>query len=88
MSERPTSASASATQIRRADVLVDDEARPERDEQRREVLDQERDPDLEPVDRQEVEELDERDARDPEDGEEEQLAARRARGAPGGSRAG
>src|SRR5581483_8023409 len=60
------------------DRLLHDEARPERDEQRAEVLDHERDADLEPVDREEVEELDERDAEHAEGGEEEELAARGA----------
>ena len=59
-----------------AHVLVEDVARPERDEQRAEVLDQQRDPDREPVDREEVEPLHEREPADPEDGEERQLATR------------
>ncbi len=59
----------------RADVLAAERARPDRDEQRAEVLDQERDADLEPVNREEVEELHERDAEDAEDGEPEQAAA-------------
>ena len=61
-----------------AHVLLEDEARPERDEQRRRVLDEEADADLEPGDGREVEELDERDAADAEHGEEGELAARRA----------
>ena len=67
ISARPASESASAAQIRRADVLVAERARPDRDEQRPEVLDEQRDPDREPVDREEVEELHERDAADAED---------------------
>ena len=55
--------------------LVEDVARPERDE-RGEVLDQQRDPDREPVDREEVEPLHEREPADPEHGEERQLAPR------------
>ena len=47
--------------------LLHDEARPEGDEDRREVLDDERDPDVEPLDRDEVEELDERESRHAED---------------------
>ena len=58
------------------DVLPEDEARPERDEQRRDVLDQQRDPDVEPADREQVEELHEREAADPEGDERRQLAAR------------
>ena len=40
-----------------ADVLVPERARPDRDEQRPDVLDEERDPDGQPVDGEEVEEL-------------------------------
>ena len=57
-------------------VLVEDVAGPQRDEQRSQVLDQQRDPDGEPVDREEVEPLHEREPADPEDGEERQLAPR------------
>ncbi len=67
-----------------AHVLVPERPRPDRDEKRAEVLDQERDADLQPVDGEEVEELDERDADDAEEGEPGELAAldaqRRARG--------
>src|SRR5205823_9869233 len=48
-------------------------ARPEGDDQRREVLDQERDPDREPVDGEEVEPLDERHAADAERDEKREL---------------
>ena len=49
-----------------AHVLLQHDERADRDEQRAEVLDQQRDPDREPVDREEVEELDECDADDAE----------------------
>ena len=63
--------------------LVDVEAGPERDEHRREVLDDERDPDVEPPNADEVEELDEGEAEDPEHRQEAQLPPRRAeRGRP------
>jgi len=58
----------------RTDLLVPDRPRPDRHEQRAEILDQERDPDREPVNGQEVEELHERDSDNPEDGELEQVA--------------
>ena len=51
-----------------AHVLLQHEEGEERDEQRAEVLDQQRDADVEPVDREEVEELHERDAEDAEHG--------------------
>ena len=41
-----------------ADGFVEDEPSPERDEDRRDVLNQQRDPDVEPVDREEVRPLD------------------------------
>jgi hypothetical protein len=50
--------------------------RPQRDEERSEVLDQQRDPDCQPVDRQEVEPLDEREPRDAEREQVEQLTPR------------
>ena len=63
---------------------MEDVPRPERDEQRAEVLDQERDPDGEPVDREEVEPLHEREPADPE--ERRGTAARaRARAAARGA---
>ena len=55
-------------------ALVQDVPRPERDEQRREVLDQQRDAHRQPVDREEIEPLHERDAGDAEDGEEQELS--------------
>ena len=58
-----------------ADVLVVDEAREERDEERAQELDEERDPDRQMVDRDEVEKLHEPDPGDAEDDEEEDLAA-------------
>ncbi len=54
------------------------ETGPERDEDRGEVLDDERDPDVEAADADEVEELDEREAEDSEDGEKAQLPPVRA----------
>ena len=78
--EARSSASASATQIRRRTCVVVGEPRPERDEERREVLDQERDADREPVDREEVEPLHEREPADPED-----ARGTAARGASGGA---
>ena len=60
------------------DRLLEDVARPEGDEERREILDEERDPDREPVDREEVEPLHEREPADPEEGEERQLAGAHA----------
>ena len=57
------------------DRLLEDRPRPERDQDRRDVLDQERDPDRQPPDRDEVEPLHERDARDPEDDQVRHLAA-------------
>ena len=60
-----------------ADVLLEDEPRPEGDEQRA-VYWMSSDADLEPGDGGEVEELDERDAADAEHGEEGELAAGRA----------
>ena len=75
-------------------VLVVGEARPERDEQRREVLDQQRDVDREPVNREAVEALGRaRGRRSPNVGDVRQLAARQAQpspdavDAPGSSRA-
>ena len=65
-------------------ILVD-EARPERDEQRREVLDQQRDPDREAVDRQEVEPLHERQTDEAEREQVRQLAPRQPQ-APGRDR--
>src|SRR4029079_6049236 len=53
--------------------LVDEEARPERDQHRSEVLDDERNPDVEVRDRREIEEVDEGEAADPEDGEVTEL---------------
>jgi hypothetical protein len=61
-----------------AHVLAVDEARPQRDEQRREVLDQQCDADREPVDREEIEPLHEREACEAEDEEERQLASRQS----------
>jgi hypothetical protein len=58
--------------------LLEHEARVQRDEHRRRVLDQERDADVEPPDRDQVEELHEREAGDPEDDEPRQLGARDA----------
>ena len=55
--------------------LVDVEPGPERDEDRREVVDDEGDPDVEPLDADEVEELDEGEAENAEDGEEARLPA-------------
>ena len=72
ISERPASESASASPDARAHALVPERARADRDEQRAEVLDQERDADREPVNREEVEELHERDADDAEDREPQQ----------------
>ncbi len=60
-----------------ANVLVGECACIDRHEQRAEVLDEQGDPDREPVDREEVEELHERDARNAEDGEAQELARRR-----------
>ena len=45
---------------------MEDVTRPERDKERGEVLDEQRDPDREPVDREEVEPLHEREPADPE----------------------
>ena len=53
--------------------LMEDIARPKRDEERGEVLDEQRDPDREPVDRQEVEPLHEREPAHPEHEQERQL---------------
>ena len=58
-----------------SDVLLVDEPREERDEQRRGELDEERDADREVLDRDEVEPLHERDADEAERDEEEELAA-------------
>ena len=80
----PPSASASASPEPPADVLLHHEAGEERDEQRAQVLDQERDADLEPVDREEVEELDERDAEDAERRQGERARAGSCAGLPGG----
>jgi hypothetical protein len=55
--------------------LVAERRRVDRDEERPEVLDQQRDPDLESVDREEVEELHERDAADAEHREAQDLVA-------------
>ena len=55
-------------------MLVPDGARPDRDEQWPEVLDEQRDPDRQPVDREEVEELHECDAGDPEHREPHEIA--------------
>ena len=71
----PTTASTSASQIRRRIGSLKTAPGPERDQDRRDVLDQERDPDRQPPDRDEVEPLHERDARDPEDDQVRQLAA-------------
>jgi hypothetical protein len=57
---------------------VDEEARPERDQHGGEVLDDERDPDVEVRDCREVEEVDEGEPADPEDGEVAELPARDA----------
>ena len=59
--------------------LVDEEARPERDQHGGEVLDDERDPDVEVRDRREVEEVDEGEPADPENGEVAELPARDAK---------
>ncbi len=67
-----------------AHLLVEDVARPERDEERPEVLDQQRDPDREPVDREEVEPLHEGEAADAEHREERQLAGADAEARPRG----
>ena len=56
------------------DGLLRHESSPERDQDRREVLDEQRDSDLKPVDREEVEPLDEREPEDAERDEEEELA--------------
>ena len=63
---------------------MEDVAGPERDEQRRDVLDQECDPDREPVDREEVEPLDEGEAADAPDGEKGQLVTPDAQTVGGG----
>ena len=65
-----------------ANMLLQHEEGEERDEQRAEVLDQQRDADLEPVDREEVEELDERDAEDAEHREVERARAGSCGGSP------
>ena len=52
-----------------------DEPRPQRDQHRRRELEQEADPDRQPVDRDEVEPLDEREADDAVDREPAELAA-------------
>ncbi len=57
------------------DVLLVDEAREERDEERRGELDEERDAHRQVLDGDEVEPLDERDPDEPESDEEEELAA-------------
>ncbi len=67
-------------------VLVVDEPRPERDEQRRQVLDQQRDPDREPVDCKEVEPLHEGQSGDAEDDEVRKLPPRDAKAARRGER--
>ena len=54
-------------------VLAVGEAHPQGDEQGRRVLDEQRDPDREPVDGEEVEPLDEGEPADPEQGEKRQL---------------
>ena len=67
-------------------MLVEHEPRPDRDEDRRDVLDQERDPDLEPVDGEEVRPLDQCE-RDAECDEQRQVAtadAQRGRSAEDG----
>src|SRR5436190_308381 len=61
-------------------------ARPEGDDQRREVLDQERDPDREPVDGEEVEPLDERHAADAERDEKRELGPSEPQGGGSGER--
>ena len=61
-----------------AHVLAIDEPRPERDEERREVLEEERDPDRQPVDRDEVEPLHEREPADAEQDEQGKLARAQA----------
>ena len=73
-SVRPVRHMATATQMRRRIVLLVDEAREERDEERRGELDEQRDADRQVLDRDEVEPLDERDPDEPERDEEEQLA--------------
>ena len=60
--------------------LVEDVPRVERDEHRRDVLDQQRDADLQSLDRHEVEPGDECQAGDAEDGEKRQLAEAHAKG--------
>ena len=66
------------------DGLVEGKPRPEGDEQRRQVFDQERDSDLEPVDREEVEPLDEGKPADPEQRKAGQLATPDAEARRGG----
>ncbi len=60
------------------------ETRPERDEDRRGELEQQADPDRQPLDRDEVEPLDEREADDPVEDEQRQLVPRHAQ--PSGRR--
>ena len=87
-SASPVRHSATATQIRRRIVLLVDEPREERDEERRGELDEERDADRQVLDRHEVEPLHERDADEPERDEEEQLAPIRPAGATARPRGG
>ena len=58
-----------------SDRLLEDEPRPERDQHGRDVLDQQGDSDLEPVDGDEVEELHEGEAGDAEEEEKRELTA-------------
>ena len=62
------------------DRLLVDRPGPERDQDRSEVLEQQRDPDRQPPDRDEVEPLHECDACDPEDDQIGELASREAQG--------
>ena len=75
LTESCRSVSGSLLGMRAADVLVPERARVDRHEQGPEVLNEQRDADREPVDREEVEELNERDSADAEHGEPQHLAA-------------
>ena len=68
------------------DGLVVDEARPECDEDRADELDQQGDPDLEPVDREEVRPLHEREPADAEREQQRQVLDPDAQCPPAGSR--
>jgi hypothetical protein len=66
--------------------LVPAEPRPQRDENRRGELDQQRDPDRQALDREEVEPLDEREAADSVEDEQGQLLPARPEATRGGER--